>query len=913
MSIPLGPRPAANKVPSRGFWPLRDLPTAIWLMLAVAAALLHRQLPAPRWLLIHLLMLGALSHAILVWSQYFATALLKLAVNEKSRRGQTIRLSLMNFGALVVVTGVLSDIWLVTLSGATSIAVAALWHGVWLMWQIKGAFLSPFSPSVRYYIAAAGLLPVGAGLGTWLSTGLPSPLHERIMLAHALTNVLGWVGLTVAGTLITLWPTMLRTRIAPDAALQLRRALPVLLAGVIIAVASASAGLRLPTALGLLIYIGGLGYMASPFLYAARSKPPRTFSTLSVLTAVAWWVGTLLWALYGLLQNSDWVGVGSIFDKLVPFLVAGFGVQILIGALSYLIPVALGGGPRAVRAATAAFDRGALWRVSMANSALVVCALPVSSLVRVFSSVLYLVAVASFIPVLFGALKSQRIAKNEAVHNPAVLPKARRSPVAPEGERPAGQRMGQAAAGIMAVVLAVSVGVSLDPAASGLRAPEDPVQYDAPAAAHNAPIKTVEVTAEDMRFTPSRIEVEAGTHLIIKLTNTDESQIHDLVLANGAGSGRLAPGENAEVDAGVIVTDVEGWCSIVGHRQMGMVLQIIVSSTNTSAQTEQNSPDPLGSSTSENHEAMPGMDHPKGSTTLNGNLDLSAEPSDGFSAFDPVLSPLPKEAGKQVIHRQKFTVSELETEVAAGYTQKLWTFNSTAPGPTLHGRVGDRFEITLYNDGSLGHSIDFHAGSLAPDEPMRTIAPGEELVYTFTATKSGMWMYHCSTKPMSAHIANGMFGAVVIEPEDLPEVDRSYLLVQSEFYLGPQGQPVDVDKVSTQNPDLVVFNGYANQYAFQPLQVKAKEKIRIWVLNAGPNRPSSFHVIGGQFDSVFFEGGYLLDARDKASGGSQALALAPAQGGFVELSLPEAGNYPFVTHYMSDAEKGAHGMIHVSE
>ncbi len=616
-----------------------------------------------------------------------------------------------------------------------------------------------------------------------------------------------------------------------------------------------------------------------------------------------------------MVASSDWVAMGSIFDTVAPYLVAGFGAQILLGALSYLIPVALGGGPRPVRAAATYFDRGASWRVSMANTALLVCALPVSSLVRVLASVLYLVAMAAFIPVLFGALKAHRTAKKQAGAVPAGLPAKDRTPVEPEGARPRGQRLGQAAAGFMAVVLAVALGVALDPAAAGMREPAAATQnQNSAAGADTAPVKTVEMTAQNMRFTPSRIEVEAGTRLVIKLTNTDTSQVHDLVLANGAESGRLSPGQSAEVDAGIITADLDGWCSIVGHRQMGMVMHIAVTgAADGSAGSGQDTPAPTQQPDAQDHGSMPGMDHSGNSTPQDGKPDLMATPGENFKAHNPVLDKLPKNNGKPMVHKQKFTVSELEAEVAAGFTQKLWTFNGTAPGPTLHGRVGDKFEITLYNDGTLGHSIDFHAGSLAPDKPMRTIAPGEELTYTFTATKSGIWMYHCSTQPMSAHIANGMFGAVVIEPEDPPEVDASFLMVQSEYYLGAQGEPVDVEKVATQNPDLVVFNGYANQYGFDPLQVKTNEKIRIWVLDAGPNRPSSFHVIGGQFDSVFFEGSYLLDARDKTSGGSQALALAPAQGGFVELSLPEAGNYPFVTHYMSDAEKGAHGMIHVSD
>lgn len=902
MNLPLGAGPEPAKVPGRGFWPLRDLPTALWLILVVAVALVHRQLPAPRWLLIHLLLLGALSHAILVWSQYFATALLKRVVTVQERRRQSLRLGLMNAGAVVVVAGVLTELWPVTLAGALLVAAAAAWHGLWLYRSLRGSLPSPFAASVRYYIAAACFLPIGAGLGTWISSGLASPLHERLTLAHALVNLLGWVGLTVAGTLITLWPTMLRTRIAPNAALRLRRALPVLVIAVLVAAGAAAAGQLLLAALGVLGYLAGLGMTAAPFIHAAKAKPPRSFATLSVLSAVCWWVGTMLWTLYALATSRDWTQMGQHFDTIAPYLAAGFGAQILLGALSYLVPVVLGGGPRPVRAAATVFDRGAAWRVSMANAALLACALPVSSLVRVLCSVLYLGAMGSFIPLLFIAMKAHRAAKQELVQF-AGQPRTReRGPVEPEGARPAGQRLGQAAAGLMSVVLVIAVGVALDPAAAGIRPPATSSAAQQPADEANAPVKTVQMTAKDMRFTPSRIEVEAGTRLVIELTNTDTSQVHDLVLANGADSGRLAPGQSATVDAGVITADMEGWCSIVGHKQMGMVMQIVATGAPASAA-------PTDAAPGETHGHLPEGGQQPAATAP----DLQARPADGFTARNPVLDPLPADTGKPAVHQKRFTVSELKAEVSPGFTQNLWTFNGTAPGPVLHGRVGDKFEITLYNDGTMGHSIDFHAGALAPDKPMRTIAPGEELTYTFTATKSGIWMYHCATAPMSAHIANGMYGAVIIEPEDLPAVDKSFVMVQSEYYLGAEGQPVDVDKIAGGNPDLVVFNGYANQYSFDPLQVATGERLRIWVLAAGPNRPRSFHVIGGQFDTVYFEGAYQLDARDHTSGGSQALALAPAQGGFVELELPEAGSYPFVTHYMSDGEKGAHGMIRVTD
>jgi len=252
--------------------------------------------------------------------------------------------------------------------------------------------------------------------------------------------------------------------------------------------------------------------------------------------------------------------------------------------------------------------------------------------------------------------------------------------------------------------------------------------------------------------------------------------------------------------------------------------------------------------------------------------------------------------------------------------QKRWTFDGAVPGPTLHGRVGDTFVVTLVNSGSMGHSVDFHAGERAPDDVMRTIPPGGSLTYRFTADRAGVWMYHCSTMPMSAHIAAGMHGAVVIEPDGLPAVDRSYVLVQSEVHLDGDGRSsvreVDAASAAADTPDAVVFNGTANQYAERPLAARVGERVRFWVLAAGPNRGSSFHVVGAQFDTLWAEGGYLL--RDGVgplggrAGGSQVLDLAVAQGGFVELTPDEPGRYPFVTHAMADAERGARGVLRVT-
>ncbi|MEZ5322947.1 MAG: multicopper oxidase domain-containing protein [Microthrixaceae bacterium] len=247
-----------------------------------------------------------------------------------------------------------------------------------------------------------------------------------------------------------------------------------------------------------------------------------------------------------------------------------------------------------------------------------------------------------------------------------------------------------------------------------------------------------------------------------------------------------------------------------------------------------------------------------------------------------------------------------------GVTQAMWTFGGTVPGPTLRGKIGDVFNVTLVNDGSIEHSIDFHASKVAPNVEMRSIKPGESLVYQFKADYAGAWMYHCGTSPTLHHIGNGMYGAVVIDPPDLPPVAHEYVLVQSELYLGPNGKEGDLDKMLAENFDAVVFNGYYNQYVHAPIRVEPNERIRIWVVDDGPSENSAFHIVGTIFDTVFKEGSYVLRP-DARRGGSQALDLQPSQGGFVEFTFAVPGNYPFVTHKFSNASKGAMGIFQAGD
>ncbi len=879
---------------ARGGSRLRDAPLVIWLLAALVVALVHRWLPDANWLMLHLVVLGAVTHAVLVWSFHFSQTLLRADVSPAGARNHTLRLALLALGVAAVLTGVVTTWWGVTLGGGSAVALAVGWHGIALWRMLRGSLPARFRLTVIFYLAAASFLLVGIGLGVTLAWGWPDPWHGRLLVAHAMTNVLGWLGLTAAGTLLTLWPTMLRTRIAPHAEVWTRQALPWLCASIGVAVTGALVGLSWLAALGIALYLGALVWVGRGLWEAARKRPPHEFAPASAGAAMVWLVIGLGWVGWLLATTSDWAAIGESFVWPAAALGGGFGLQLLLGALSYLLPSVLGGGPSVVRAGQRWFNAGGGFRIIATNGGLALWLLPTPSWVKVAATSLALLAAASFLPLMLLGLRASLAARRKAADAVPV-----RTPGGDVALPPAPRlfNSNQVIACVTALATVLAIGVGLDPSV---------LSVSGPSAASIAPtgkVVRVSVTSVNMRFQPSSIEVDRGDRLVVDLVNADNTT-HDLVIG-AAHSARIAPGAHTELDAGVIEASTEGYCSIAGHRQMGMVFEVTV----------------RGGTATASPSALPSMDH-SGPMVQPGQPAATAAPtasSAPLNVIDPTLPPLTDEK----VHKLTFTVQEMALQVAPGVWQRRWTFNGRVPGPTLHGRVGDVFEITLVNDGSMGHSIDFHAGSLAPDKPMRTIQPGESLTYTFIATRAGIWMYHCSTMPMTAHIAAGMAGAVVIEPDGLPAVDRSYVIVQSEVYLQTKATTpdaateVNADAVSAENPTYVTFNGIANGYDQQPLTAKVGERVRFWVLDVGPNRSSSFHVVGGQFDTVYLEGSYLLkdgkDAFGDAGGGSQALGLQPAQGGFVEAVFPEAGHYPMVSHVMVDAERGAHGIVEVTD
>lgn len=267
----------ATRAGTRGVWAMRDRPAVVWLVLALGVAAASAWLPDATWLLAHLLLLGALTHAAVVWSAYFAQALLKTPVPEDERARQNRRLVLLMVGTTFVLVGVPTTVWPLTVAGATLAAAAVCWHGVVWWRRLRTALPGRFRITIRYYVAAAACMPVGAAFGAALARGVDDEAHGQLVLGHIGVMVLGWIGLTITGTLVTFWPTILRTRIDPRAEILARQALPGFVASILIVVAGALLGATLLAAAGLVGYAGALAWWGA--LSCCRPVPGRHASS----------------------------------------------------------------------------------------------------------------------------------------------------------------------------------------------------------------------------------------------------------------------------------------------------------------------------------------------------------------------------------------------------------------------------------------------------------------------------------------------------------------------------------------------------------------------------------------------------------------------------------------------------------
>lgn len=289
-------------------------------------------------------------------------------------------------------------------------------------------------------------------------------------------------------------------------------------------------------------------------------------------------------------------------------------------------------------------------------------------------------------------------------------------------------------------------------------------------------------------------------------------------------------------------------------------------------------------------------------------LALAANEMPPQRYYDASLPPL---AGTGSSVNVQLIASDQTVYIADGVKYRAWTFGGTVPGPILHVREGQTVHVTFTNRGDMLHSIDFHAAQIAPNLHFEDIMPGESIHFSFVARVPGVFIYHCGTAPVLAHIANGMFGAIVVSPKkSLPAAAKSYVIVQNEWYTRQISGPLmgqNFSKMASAEPDEVTFNGIAFQYTERPLLAEAGERVRIYFVNAGPSLWSSFHVIGEIFDKVYPGG----DPAQFVSNVS-AYSVGPGQGVIFDLVFDHPGVYPFVDHSMAHLHKGAQGLFRVT-
>jgi nitrite reductase (NO-forming) len=289
-------------------------------------------------------------------------------------------------------------------------------------------------------------------------------------------------------------------------------------------------------------------------------------------------------------------------------------------------------------------------------------------------------------------------------------------------------------------------------------------------------------------------------------------------------------------------------------------------------------------------------------TSATGTAAQGAQ-SVAYHRVDPTLPPAATSGRLQISwHAREAPVRISDDTVIAG-----WTFEGDIPGPFVHCRVGDTVEFTLTNDADIPHSMDFHAAQIDPKLAFRSVPKGQTVSFTFKPKFAGAFMYHCGTAPVLMHIGSGMFGAIVVSPREGLLPAKEFVLVQNEYYLADAANGVrasDYQKMLNMLPDTVCFNGRPNQYIKEPIHVKAGDRVRFWVVSAGPSHPCNFHVVGEQFDRV-----YLGAPPGNAITGVQTFSIPPGGGLVYELVCDVPGEFPFVNHGFGHGQKGAMGIL----
>jgi nitrite reductase (NO-forming) len=316
--------------------------------------------------------------------------------------------------------------------------------------------------------------------------------------------------------------------------------------------------------------------------------------------------------------------------------------------------------------------------------------------------------------------------------------------------------------------------------------------------------------------------------------------------------------------------------------------------------------------------SMPGMDMssaqgavatPSFAGTMPANADALAAAHRAYPAELPAVASGP-------VANVRLELTHRVISIAPGIRYEAWTFDGGAPGPVIHVRQGQLVRVTIKNDAPIPHSIDFHAARVAPNVAFADVMPGKSFSFSFRADDPGVFMYHCGTKPVLAHISNGMYGAIVVDPKDatvLPPVHHAYVIVSGEWYLNAPGDKapaaLDLVKARQMTPDWVTWNGYAGQYVKHPFTAHPGHTTRFYVVDAGPSFDTDFHVVGTVLQRAWVNG----DVVDPPQHGIQTATVPAGGSGIFDVTIAKPGLYPFVTHSFASVDMGAVGLLNVGD
>ena len=349
----------------RAAWHTR-VQVVVFAWFALAAGVAVVRFDDWQWFLVHLLMLGAVSNALFIWSWHFTGAILRVP-DQADRSAEVQRLLSLNLGVAGTVIGVRAEASAVIIGSVAMVAVSVVMHARTLWKASQRALPSPYAFTVQVYIAACTLLLPGLVLGAWMEfLSDDDSLRSQVVLAHVAFNVLGWVGLPILGTIVTLWPTMLRTRIAPNAALLGRKALPWLVTGVVLTAMGFAIAVTALAAIGLGLYGFGFVRTLQPMFAVMRTKRPAAFSTWTAIAGMAWLLMAVAALLVSAMVMRDIETLGERTVTVAFIAIVGV-LQVLIGCMAYLVPAMAAGGPAIVRLRNDIADQGMVLRVVLVN------------------------------------------------------------------------------------------------------------------------------------------------------------------------------------------------------------------------------------------------------------------------------------------------------------------------------------------------------------------------------------------------------------------------------------------------------------------------------------------------------------------------------------------------------------------